>query len=119
MAAMAELEPIIADRVKLITRGSDKKSVKLPSGKAGFRKSQPVFTFNGEKADADNAAFVEKLAADNSEYIHYKPVLAWSAMRRRLNIADNAVVDKNGEFIEGLTGTEQPDSLYIEEAETE
>ena len=119
MSAMAELEPIIADRVKLITKGSNKKSINLPGGKAGFRKSPPVFTFNGEKADADNIAFVEKLAADNSEYIHYKPVLAWSAMRRHLNIADNAVVDKNGEFIEGLVGTEQPDSLYIEEAKSE
>ncbi len=116
---MAELEPIIADHVKRITDGSRKKSINLPGGKVGFRKLPPVFTFNGERADANNAAFVEKLAADHSEYIHYKPVLAWSAMRRHLNITDNAVVDKNGEFIEGLVGTERPDSLFIEEVNIE
>ena len=106
--------------VKRIIDGSDKKSVKLPSGKAGFRKTQPTFTYHGAKADGDNKEFVERLIREKSEFIYYKPKLDWATMRKQLSIVGSAVYNKSdGEYIEGMSGEYQPDTFYIEEARNE
>ena len=114
-----QLSPLIQDAVKRLTDGSDKKSVSLPNGKAGFHSAPKTFIFNGARADASNSALVDALAKANSEFISYAPKLDWKSMAKGLHIVNDTVCDKNGEVIDGLTLEVKPDQFYVKEAKSD
>ena len=114
-AAIDRLEPLLRSIVERKTKGTGKKSLSLPSGRAGFRSVEPSFFFHGEKADATNGLFVADLAVKgNSPYIKQKPVLDWTGFKKSLRIADDgSVCTADGELIDGLTAQINPDKFYV------
>ena len=114
-AAIDRLEPLLRSIVERKTKGTGKKSLSLPSGRAGFRSVEPSFFFHGEKADANNRLFVTEIDANgNSPFIKRKPVLDWAAMKKTLRIADDgSVCTDDGELIDGLTAQSNPDRFYV------
>ncbi len=114
-AAIDRLEPLLRSIVERKTKGTGKKSLSLPSGRAGFRSVEPSFFFHGEKADATNGLFVAELALKGkSPYIKQKPVLDWTGFKQSLRIADDgSVCTSDGELIDGLTAQINPDKFYV------
>ena len=114
-AAIDRLEPLLRSIVERKTKGTGKKSLSLPSGRAGFRSVEPSFFFHGEKADATNKLFVTEIySKGNSPFIKQKPVLDWTGMKKSLRIADDgSVCTSDGELIDGLTAQSNPDRFYV------
>lgn len=114
-AEIERLEPLLRSIVERRIGGSGKKSISLPSGRAGFRSVDPSFFFRGEKADANNRLLVAEIAANGkSPFIKQKSVLDWASMKKTLRIADDgSVCTSDGELIDGLTAQINPDRFYV------
>lgn len=119
-AEIDRLSPLLQSIVERKTAGTGKKSINLPSGRAGFRSVSPTFFFHGEKADANNRLFVAEIAADGkSPFIKKKSVLDWAAMKKSLRITDDGLVcTADGELIDGLTAQIHPDQFYVQQSNT-
>lgn len=84
------------------------KSMKLPSGSFGFRKSQPKWEY-------DSKAVVESLEQHgNHELVRIKKEPDKSAIKKNYKVHKGKVVDPvTGMVLDGVTVTEQPDSFTV------
>lgn len=84
------------------------KSLNLPSGRFGFRKQQPKWEYDNEKA-------VESLKrAGLSDFIRVKEEPNKADIKRGFHVTNGQAVNPDtGEIIEGITVTEQEDSFNV------
>lgn len=113
--ANALLKPYVEDYLK---DNPKKRSVKLPSGSAGFRKGTVTFTFNSspeEKVDGKSETLL-KLVKDHKldNYIVTKESVNWLKLKTSLNVTDDGnVISSDGEVLNELHASKEPDSFYV------
>ena len=111
----ALLKPYVEDYLK---DNPKKRSVKLPSGCAGFRKGTINFSFTSsptEKVDAKSELLL-KLVKDHKldNYLVTKESVNWLKLKASLNLTDNGnVISSNGEVLNELSASREPDSFYV------
>ena len=110
---IAELMPYIMDIVKRLTADKKRKSVRVPSGMAGYRSTPQAYTFNGVKADSNNEDFINALLEKNSPFVKLRPELDWAGLKKVLIVEGDTVCTTDGEIIEGLAPAERVTQFYI------
>ena len=111
----ALLKPYVEEYLK---DNPKKRSVKLPSGCAGFRKGTINFSFNSspeEKVDGKSESLL-KLVKDHNldNYIVTKESVNWLKLKASLNLTeDGNVISSDGEVLNELSASREPDSFYV------
>ncbi len=107
----AMLQPIIQKQLE----GKSKKSIKLPSGTAGFKKSPAKFTIGGEKIDGKSEQLLELVKAHNlNEYVITKEYVDWVGLKKILNVvSDGLVVSDDGEVLQNMEAEPETDVFYV------
>ena len=111
----ALLKPYVEDYLK---DNPKKRSVKLPSGCAGFRKGTINFSFTSsptEKVDAKSELLL-KLVKDHKldNYLVTKESVNWIKLKASLNLTDDGnVISSDGEVLNELSASREPDSFYV------
>ena len=107
----AMLQPIIQNHLE----GKKKKSIKLPSGTAGFKKSGAKFTIGGEKFDGKSEQLLEIVKNHNlNEYIITKEYVDWYKLKKTLNVvSDGVVVSQDGEILQNIEAEPETDVFYV------
>lgn len=86
--------------------GSNKKTVKLPSGSLSFKKSAPVFT-------KDDAELVEFLRERSPEYIKVKEVPDWASFKKTCVFDGGKVIIPDTGEIVPVTYEERADGFTV------
>jgi len=107
----AMLQPIIQEQLE----GKNKKSIKLFSGTAGFKKSGAKFTIGGEKIDGKSEQLLEIVKKHNlNEYIITKEYVDWYSLKKTLNVAsDGIVISEDGEVLQNIEAEPETDVFYV------
>lgn len=110
----ALLEPYVQEKLK----DSKKKSFKLPSGSAGYKKQQPVFSFRGKEIDAamkKDEFFIALADEIDPLYVKTERSVVWAELKKNLLIADDGrLVTKDGELVsESLSVKVLPDKFFV------
>ena len=95
--------------------GSKKKSVKLPSGRVGFRAGSKTYMLDGEKVAATSARLLSFVKVEDESFIERKESVRWGDYKKTLRVMeDGRVVSATGQIIEGMTVTQGAPSFYVE-----
>ena len=107
----AMLLPIIQKQLE----GKNKKSIKLLSGSAGFKKSPAKFTICGQKVDGKSEQLLEIVKNHNlNNYIITKEFVDWSNLKKTLNVAnDGVVISEDGEVLQNIEAEPETDVFYV------
>lgn len=107
----ALLQPFIAEQLK----DSKKKSLSLPSGKAGYRAGATKFKFNGVEVDSKLPDLIEYVKANSPDFIKKTETVKWADYKKTLTVTDEgAVVTADGEIIEQMNVEKGEDKFYTE-----
>nr|DAL33532.1 MAG TPA_asm: hypothetical protein [Caudoviricetes sp.] len=88
--------------------GKKKRAVSLPSGKFGFRKSQPEIL-------RDEAVLLPYCKTNYPDAVKVKESVDWAKLKGRCDITDKGAIDPaTGEIIPGVTVTPRPDKFICE-----
>lgn len=91
-----------------------KKSISLPSGKVGYRAANVAFTFNGNKIDKNDTAFIELIKGIAPDNIETKESVKWADFKQSLSFTESGtVVTADGEIVEGLMATQGEPTFYV------
>ena len=94
--------------------GGKKKSVKLPSGRVGFRAGSGTYKFGDEKVTATSAKLLAFVKNDDVSFIKVEESVRWGDYKATLHVMDDGkVVSANGEVIPDMTYTEGEPSFYV------
>lgn len=94
-----------------------KKSVKLPSGRVGFRAGGEIWKMGDEKVEATTPALLAFVKQDNDSFVKVQESVRWGDYKKTLNIMkDGRVATSDGQIIEGMTVTKGAQSFYVEVA---
>ena len=95
--------------------GSKKKSVKLPSGRVGFRAGSKTYMLDGEKVAATSARLLSFVKVEDESFIERKESVRWGDYKKTLQVTDSGrVVTADGVPIPGMTCTQGEPSFYVE-----
>lgn len=96
----------------VIQREQDPKfKCSTPYGKVSFRKQQPKWEY-------DDDTVIESLKASGlNEYIRVKEEVNKADLKKAVSVVEGRAITPDGEIIEGIKVTEQPDKLDIKVAE--
>ena len=108
----ALLSPFVVSQIE----GTKKRSIKLPSGTAGFRKGSVTFTLEGEKVDGKSEQLLALVKQRQLEdYVVVKESVDWAGLKKSLNITeDGKVISPDVELLEAMTATQEPDKFYVQ-----
>ena len=90
--------------------GSKKRSMKLPCGTLGFRKSQP-------KYERDEDKLLAWVKDSSPEHLVIKESVNWSSLKKSLVTDNGKAITCDGEIVTGITVEEQPDTFYVKVGE--
>ena len=106
----AMLKPIIEKQLE----GKDKKSIKLLSGSAGFKKVAPSFSFNGEEINGKSDQLLQLVKSHNLDFVITSEYVDWASLKQSLTVTDdNKVVTKDGEILSEITVKVEPDKFFV------
>ena len=107
------LEPWAAEKIA----DGKKKSVKLPSGRVGFRAGGEIWKMGDEKVEATTPALLAFVKQDDDSFVKVQESVRWGDYKKTLNIMeDGRVATSDGQIIEGMTVTQGAPSFYVEVA---
>ena len=107
------LEPWVAEKIA----DGKKKSVKLPSGRVGFRAGGETWKMGDEKIEATTPALLAFVKQDDDSFVNVQESVRWGDYKKTLNIMeDGRVATSDGQIIEGMTVTQGAPSFYVEVA---
>ena len=110
----AMLMPFVAEQIE----GKKKRSITLPSGRAGFIKGITTFFYGNDKASKDNLQLLEYLI-DNSytEYIKTEilETVDWTNLKKTLKVTDEGtvVISGTGEIVDMMYVEQEPDRFSV------
>ena len=94
-----------------------KKSVKLPSGRVGFRAGGETWKMGDEKIEATTPALLSFVKGNDKSFVAVKESVRWGDYKKTLNVMeDGRVATSDGQIIEGMTVTQGAPSFYVEVA---
>lgn len=92
-----------------------KKSVKLPSGRVGFRAGSLSYMFGDEKVTATNARLLDFVKGEDESFIERKESVRWGDYKKTLQVTESGrVVTADGVPIPGMVATKSEPSFYVE-----
>lgn len=95
--------------------GGKKKSVKLPSGRVGFRAGSKTYMLDGEKVAATSARLLSFVKVEDESFIERKESVRWGDYKKTLQVTDSGrVVTADGVPIPGMTCTQGEPNFYVE-----
>lgn len=107
------LEPWAAEKIA----DGKKKSVKLPSGRVGFRAGGETWKMGAEKIEATTPALLAFVKENDDSFVAVKESVRWGEYKKTLNVMeDGRVATSDGQIIEGMTVTNGAPSFYVEVA---
>ena len=108
----ALLSPFVVSQIE----GTKKRSIKLPSGTAGFRKGSVTFTLEGEKVDKKSEQLLKFVKYHKlDEYIITEEYVDWASLKKSLNVTDDGkVISADGEVFDVMAATQEPDKFYVQ-----
>ena len=108
----AMLQPFIESELA----GKKKRSVNLPSGRAGFRKGTVTFELEGQKVDGKSEQLLSLVKQHQLEdYVVVKESVDWAGLKKSLNVTeDGKVVSSDGELLEAMIAIQEPDKFYVQ-----
>ena len=107
------LEPWAAEKIA----DGKKKSVKLPSGRVGFRAGGEIWKMGDEKVEATTPALLAFVKENDDSFVAVKETVRWGDYKKTLNVMeDGRVATSDGQIIEGMTVTQGAPSFYVEVA---
>lgn len=84
--------------------------ISTPYGKVSARKSQDKWTYENDKV-------LKWLKENDTELIRIKEEINKAELKKKYQVINGQVVTEDGEIVEGITVTEQPDSITIKVVE--
>ena len=94
-----------------------KKSVKLPSGRVGFRAGGEIWKMGDEKVEATTPALLAFVKENDASFVKVQESVRWGDYKKTLNeMKDGRVATSDGQIIEGMTVTKGAPSFYVEVA---
>ena len=94
-----------------------KKSVKLPSGRVGFRAGGETWRMGTEKIEATTPALLAFVKENDDSFVKVQESVRWGDYKKTLNVMeDGRVATSDGQIIEGMTVTKGEPSFYVEVA---
>lgn len=111
----AMLQPFIENELA----GKKKRSINLPSGRAGFKKGNTTFYYGNDKASKDNQQLLAFLLDNHyNEYVktEISESVDWGNFKKQLAVTDdgNVVIASTGEIIDVMTANQEPDKFYVQ-----
>ena len=107
------LEPWAAEKIA----DGKKKSVKLPSGRVGFRAGGETWKMGEDKIEATTPALLAFVKENDDSFVVVKESVRWGDYKKTLNVMeDGRVATSDGQIIEGMTVTKGEPSFYVEVA---
>ena len=107
------LEPWTVEKIA----DGKKKSVKLPSGRVGFRAGGEIWKMGDEKVEATTPALLAFVKENDDSFVAVKETVRWGDYKKTLNtMEDGRVATSDGQIIEGMTVTKGAPSFYVEVA---
>ena len=107
------LEPWAAEKIA----DGKKKSVKLPSGRVGFRAGGETWKMGEDKIEATTPALLAFVKENDDSFVVVKESVRWGDYKKTLNVMeDGRVATSDGQIIEGMTVTKGAPSFYVEVA---
>ena len=107
------LQPWAAEKIA----DGKKKSVKLPSGRVGFRAGGETWKIGAEKVEATNPVLLAFVKENDDSFVAVKESVRWGDYKKTLNVMeDGRVATADGQIIEGMTVTKGEPSFYVEVA---
>ena len=104
------LEPWVAEKIA----DGKKKSVKLPSGRVGFRAGGEIWKMGAEKIEATTPALLAFVKENDDSFVAVKESVRWGDYKKTLNVMeDGRVATSDGQIIEGMTVTKDEPSFYV------
>ena len=97
------LLPYVEEQLK---NEKKKKSIKLPTGLAGFRIQQPKYILN----EAMLKPFVEKY---DSKLIKTTTEVDWEEFKKQITISNTQAITSDGEVVPGITVEEKEPIFYV------
>lgn len=88
-------------------KNSKRKSVSLPNGKFGFRKSPAKF-------QRDEATLLEYAEKELPDCVKIKKSVDWATLKKGCTVDGDHLISQDGEIIPGVTVEQQPDKFYTE-----
>lgn len=91
-----------------------KKSVKLPSGRVGFRAGGETWKMGAEKIEATTPALLAFVKENDDSFVKVQESVRWGDYKKTLNVMeDGRVATSDGQIIEGMTVTKDEPSFYV------
>ena len=91
-----------------------KKSVKLPSGRVGFRAGGEIWKMGDEKIEATTPALLDFVKENDDSFVKVQESVRWGDYKKTLNaMKDGRVATSDGQIIEGMTVTQDAPSFYV------
>ena len=107
------LQPWAAEKIA----DGKKKSVKLPSGRVGFRAGGETWKIGAEKVEATNPVLLAFAKENDDSFVKVQESVRWGDYKKTLNVMeDGRVTTSDGQIIEGMTVTKGAPSFYVEVA---
>ena len=92
-----------------------KKSLKLPSGRIGFRAGSTSYMIGEDKVTATHPKLLAFVKEDYAAFIKVEESVRWSDFKKTLHVAkDGQVVTEYGEVIPDLKAIQGEPSFYVE-----
>lgn len=105
----AKIQPFITNQIA----GTNKKSISLPSGRAGFRAVPPSITYMGKPIDNKDIALVERVMKFKPDCVKKVESVDWANLKKTLNVVIDKVCDENGEILDGFKAEQQEPKFYV------
>lgn len=113
----AHLKGLLAPWTAQKIADGKKKSVKLPSGRVGFRAGGETWKMGDEKIEATTPALLAFVKQDDDSFVKVQESVRWGDYKKTLRVMeDGRVVSATGQIIEGMTVTQGAPSFYVEVA---
>ena len=107
------LQPWAAEKIA----DGKKKSVKLPSGRVGFRAGGETWKIGAEKVEATNPVLLAFVKENDDSFVKVQESVRWGDYKKTLHVMeDGRVATADGQIIEGMTVAKGAPSFYVEVA---
>lgn len=92
-----------------------KKSVRLPSGRIGFRAGGEIWKMGDYEVTAKDPALLAFVKGDDDSFVKVEKSVRWGEYKKTLRVMeDGRVVSATGQVVEGMTVTQGAPSFYVE-----
>lgn len=103
------LQPFVTKQIK----NSKKKSINLPSGKAGYRAGTKIWNFNGTAIDKKSPEFIDYVGGAAPDFVKTERSVDWAGLKKTLTDNNGMILSADGEILDKLQVQQNEPTFYI------